>query len=92
MATEQLVGIASKLYEMRRLARSLLADKYAERMGLLREIIEKAQARLGGNELSAAQKLCEGPDVGPFDKILIMAAAVEMVEPSSPDPTPDRTP
>lgn len=81
MATELEVGIASKLYEMRRLARAVLGEKYAERMGLLRDVIEKAQARLGGNELSAAQKICEVCD-GPFDKILIMAAAVEMVEPT----------
>jgi hypothetical protein len=82
MATELEIGIASKLYEMRRLARSLLGEKYAERMGNLREVIEKVQARLGGNELKAAQRLCEDAEIGPFDKILIMAAAVEMVEPT----------
>ena len=84
MATELEVGIASKLYEMRRLARSLLGEKYAECMGNLREVIEKVQSRLGGDELNAAQKLCRG--AGPFDKILIMAAAVEMIEPTQ-DPT-----
>lgn len=83
VVTKTEIQIAAKLYEMRDTARRFLGSRYPERMTLLREVIEKAQKALGSpSELVAAQKLCEAPGVDAFDVCFIMAAAVEMVEPS----------
>lgn len=82
-ATEQTVRLAAQLYEMRDRAKSLLGDRYAERMAEFRKAIETVQSRLHlDNPIAAATKICQGVDCGGFEVILVMAAACEMIEPS----------
>lgn len=82
-ATEKTVRMAAKLYEMRDLAKRLLGDRYSEEMGEIRKIIKGVQSGLKLNEpLVAATRICTANSLGGVDAALIMAAAVEMVEPS----------
>ena len=63
----------------------LLGDRYREEMWRLRMVIEAVQKRLDISSIAAATKICESaPTVSDgFEVICIMAAAVEMVEPSA---------
>lgn len=82
--TRQTVEIASKLYQMQDGARSLLGDRYAERMAELRKTIEIVMAKFKCNELAAALKICQAnDDMGGFEVVFIMAAAAEMIEPTA---------
>jgi hypothetical protein len=85
MATEQDIRLTVKLYEMRDSAKFMLGDKYAEKMAEFRKAIEIVQLKLHlDNPLAAATRICQNPDAGGFDVILLMAAACEMIEPSRP--------
>ena len=77
-------GIVAKLYNMRRRAKSLLGERYGEEMRRLREVIELVQRKHGGSPLSAATKICGAlaSITDGLDTVLIMAAALEMIEPS----------
>jgi hypothetical protein len=89
MASEPAVRLTSKLYEMRDAARQLLGSDYARRMAAYREPIETVQAKLKlRSPIMAAAKICENVDAGGFEVIFIMAAVVEMLEPSRPPQAP----
>jgi hypothetical protein len=87
MNHEQAVQTAAKLYEARRASRALLGERWREHMQRLGEAIKLCQARTGMDTIQAAMKMCErchangGP---PTDLVHILAASVELVEPSDP--------
>jgi len=78
------VQIAAKLYEMRDGAKLVLGDRYGEEMRRLRVVIEAVQKRHGISSIAAGTKICSlAPVVSDgLEVICIMAAAVEMIEPS----------
>ena len=78
------VLIVAKLYEMRNRARLLMGERYGEEMRRLRRVIEVVQNEHGGSPLSAATKICQvvASITDGLDVVIIMAAAVEMIEPS----------
>jgi hypothetical protein len=82
---EQQIRIASKLYEARDAARSLLGDRYAERVGEVRAVIRGLASAEKINTLSAAlnlgQRVAEVDDG--YTLMLVMAAACEEAESSS---------
>lgn len=80
--SEKHVRLAAKLYEMRDTARRLWGDKYDERVRSWSKPIRDAQAIMKiDNPLTAATEICKCIDDA-YQKIFLMAAAVEMVEPS----------
>jgi hypothetical protein len=81
--------IAAKLYEARDTCRTLLGDKYEARMAEWADVI-RARMRLSNTgELNAARELCELIWEG-IAQVQILAAAVEMLEPSVATPTHPR--
>ena len=78
------VKITMKLYEMRNRAKLLLGERYGEEMRHLRRVIEVVQSEHGGSPLSAATKICQAlaSITDGLDIVIIMAAALEMIEPS----------
>lgn len=86
MTHEQAVRSAAKMYEARDASRALLGDKrWREHMHFIGEAIKLCQSRLGMDTIQAAMKMCERVHAngGPAtDLVHIMAAAVELVEPS----------
>ena len=77
-------GIVARLYDMRRVAKSRLGERYGEEMRRWRSLIAEVQREHGGSPLSAAAKMCDalGSITEGVDTVLIIAAALDMIEPS----------
>lgn len=78
------IQIAAKLYEARDAMKSLYGDRFREKVAGWRPIIQAAMRKHGVDEVGAILKLNEalGGRAGGITTLIIMAVAVEMVEPS----------
>ena len=81
MRTEKAVKMASRLYECRDTARNLLGAHYQRDMELWGIAIHDQADADNCSELAAATKMAK--DTNGFGMIIILAAYVEMVEPSN---------
>lgn len=81
MISQKTIGIASKLYECRDAAKSILGHQYIERMTELQSLIKSQANASECDELTAALMLTKGGNGG-MRKILVLSAYVEMIEPS----------
>jgi len=84
MTCEQNVRTAARLYEARDTAKTVLGDKYALRMFRGGQLLTKSARNSGQSVLTVAAHLakkCE-EDGRPFAAVVILAAAVELIEPS----------
>ena len=79
---ENQVKIAAPLYEMRDRARQLLGDKYKAHMGELGKILRMTSERDKKSVLAVAVDVCKKRELIGIDLMMIMAAAVELTEPS----------
>lgn len=82
-ATVQQVQLAAKLYEARDAMRSLLGERYAARMAEIGGVLKKVAARDTVNEIQAAQVVIKAIDAQGYDALQLLAAAVELVEPTA---------
>lgn len=80
MNAEKLTRMAAQLYECRDAARSLLGAHYKRDMGGWAMAIRGVAVSDGTTELAAAQKMAKEADG--FGAIVVLAAFVEMTEPS----------
>lgn len=76
------VQIAARLYECRDAARTLLGDKYPERMREYGDSIRIVAAVKKCSELEAGKMLAEAGGGG-MATVLMLAATVEIIEPSN---------
>lgn len=81
-ATEQQVQIAAKLYEMRNRARRLLGEKYKQHMAELGRILKDTARQTGKSEIVVATEVAKKRNLVGIDLMMVMAAAVELTEPS----------
>lgn len=81
--TQQAIQTAAKLYETRDTMKRLLGDRYRERMTELGEALQKIAARKGKDVLMTAKEICSDPGMTGMEIGQIMAAAVELLEPSA---------
>ena len=81
-ATEQQVSMAVQLYDMRDKARRLLGDKYKPHMAELGKILRMTADRDKKSILEIATEVCKKRELIGMDMLMIMAAAVEIVEPT----------
>lgn len=79
---ENQVKIAAQLYEMRDWARQLLGDKYKAHMGELGKILRMTSERDKKAVLAVAVDVCKKRELIGIDRMMIMAAAVELTEAS----------
>lgn len=84
MSQEHVVRIASRLYEVRNAARTMFGDRFRARMDEYADVIKQVQAkRKIESPLMAAKQICDVVKADGYQTIAIMAAAVEMLEPST---------
>ncbi len=88
-ATEQHVALAAQMYECRAAARRLLGDKYHARMDERARVIRAVAKRDNCNDIVAGATVIKEARLNGMDSLLLMAAVVEMTEPSNLNsPTP----
>ena len=76
------VQIAAKMYECRDTARRLLGNKYPDRMRELGQAIKALSKEKSCSNLEAGKRIAESSGGG-MVAILVMAATVEIIEPSN---------
>lgn len=81
-ATEKQVKMAAELYGMRDKARRLLGDKYKPHMAELGRIITMTAQRDKKEPLAVAIEVAKKRNLIGMDLMLVMAAAVELAEPT----------
>ena len=82
MADEKQVRMAATLYDMRDKARRLLGDKYKPHMAELGRILKMTAERDKKSVLQVATEVCRKRELIGMDLMLVMAAAVELTEPT----------
>ena len=82
-ATEKQVKMAAQLYEMRDKARRLLGDKYKPHMAELGRLLTMTATRDKKAPLTVAIEVCKKRELIGMDMMLVMAAAVELSEPTT---------
>lgn len=85
MSSEQIISTANRLYEMRRALRALFGERYTEVVSPYGKTIRHVATQRGISEVEAAiQMATEMKKVNPDPVITmcLMAAAVDLVEPS----------
>ena len=88
---EQVIQMASKLYDARSSAKVLLAERYFPRVDAFQERIRNAMKASGREEMEVAIHMADvlaKAGCG-LDSIVMLAAAVEMIEPSERPPAND---
>ena len=81
-ATGKQVTMAAELYGMRDMARRLLGDKYPSHMAELGKILTMTAQRDKKEPLAVAIEVAKKRELIGMDLMLVMAAAVELVEPT----------
>lgn len=82
-ATEQQVKMAAQLYDMRDKAKRLLGERYRPHMAELGKILKRTADRDGKSVLAVATEVAKKRELIGMDLMLVMAAAVELEEPSA---------
>lgn len=80
----QVIQMAAKLYDARDSAKVLLAERYFPRIDAFQERIRNAMRASGAEEMVVAIRMADAlakAGCG-MDSIVMLAAAVEMIEPS----------
>ena len=81
-ASERQVKMAAQLYEMRDKARRLLGEKYKPHMAELGKILTMTAERDKKEPLAVAIEVAKKRELIGMDLMLVMAAAVELAEPT----------
>lgn len=81
-ATERNVKMAAQLYEMRDAAKRILGERYRPHMEDIGKILQMTAERDGVSPLSVATDVCAKRKLVGIDLMIVMAAAVELIEPS----------
>jgi len=82
MIEEKHIKMASDLYRMRDKAKMLLGDKYKAHMSDLGKIISAWSIRDNKSPLEVVITHCKKKELQGMELIFVMAAAVELEEPS----------
>ena len=81
-ATQKQVQMAAQLYDMREKARRLLGDRYKSHMAELGRILAMTAERDKKSVLAVATEVAKKRNLIGMDLLLVMAAAVELMEPT----------
>lgn len=82
-ATQNQIQMAAQLYDMRDKAKRLLGDKYKAQMADLGRILSMTAERDRKSVLAVATEVCKKRELIGMDLLLVMSAAVELMEPST---------
>jgi hypothetical protein len=78
--------MAAKMYECRITARRLLGDKYRQSMEERARVVRAMASREKCNVVEAGAKVIKENGLHGMDALLLLAAVVEMIEPSDKAP------
>lgn len=81
--TEDQITIAAALYRMRAAARTLSGDRYTQQMSEIGILLKEAAVAENQSVLLVATNAAKHDACRPMDAVFIMAAAVELLEPSA---------
>ena len=81
-ATEKQITMAAQLYDMRDKARRLLGDKYKPHMAEIGAILKMTAERDKKDPLAVAVEVCKKREMIGMDLMMVLAAAVELAEPT----------
>lgn len=81
-ASAKQIQMAAQLYDMRDKAKRLLGDKYKTQMAELGKILTMTAERDKKSVLAVATEVCKKRDLVGMDLLLVMVAAVELMEPT----------
>ncbi len=87
-ATEQHVAIAAQMYEFRAAARRLFGNKFRQRMEERASVVRAVAKRDNCNDIVAGATVITEAGLHGMDVLLLLAAVVEMTEPSNVMSTP----
>lgn len=79
---QKVIQLAAKLYECRDTAKTFLGDGYSERMREYGEIVSAVSNQKRISIIQAAIELAQDHQASGYEKIQILASAVEIIEPS----------
>ena len=79
------VQMAAQLYSIRDSVRGLMGDNYQPRMAELGGLLKRIAEKHGCSEISAARRIAADEEATSFNAMAILAAAVELIEPSAND-------
>lgn len=82
-ATDQQVALVTKMYACRDAARTILGDRFKPRMAELEQIIRTVAKRDNCNDIVAGSTVIKEARLEGTGSLMLMAAIVEMVEPSN---------
>jgi hypothetical protein len=74
--------LAATFYQSRETARSLLGERYSGRMQELGAVLQRVASNRRTGTFDAAQDVIRAADLYGFEAIQVVAAAVELAEPS----------
>ncbi|MCU7372810.1 hypothetical protein PEC18_18585 [Paucibacter sp. O1-1] len=83
IATERHIRMAAELYGARDTAKRLLGAGFKERMASFAEVINKVADRKACSSMQAAIEIAKQPGVSDIERVMVLAAVVELVEPSA---------
>lgn len=85
--TETTIRLADNLYRARRAMRTLLGAGYDEKVAFMKPVLQRFAERIGTDDIlvAATQLALRVDPLDALEKLLIMAAAVEIIEPTSRD-------
>lgn len=75
-------GLAPKFYETRMTAKQLLGERYGARMKELGAMLSRVAEDRRTGALDAAQDVVRAAELDGYEAIQVLAAAVELIEPS----------
>jgi len=79
---ERLIGMADKLYQLRRAARLFYGDQYAESTTFMKDVLAKVEQLHKLDTLQAAMFVASRVDPGDVREVaLIFATALDIIEP-----------
>lgn len=81
-ATAQQLRMTAQLYDTRDTVKGFLGAKYGEVMAEIGKVVSGLADKEGIPLLSAATRICKDQRLSGFTQLYVIAAAVELVEPS----------
>ena len=80
--TESQIRLTAQLYDTRETIRRHLGQLFAVRMAEFGKVIADYAERSGKGLLAAGIEIAKDPELSPFTALLVLAATVELLEPS----------
>ena len=76
------VRLTTQMLEAREMAQRILRSHYCQAMAARQSLLQQVMSTEQVNEIQAVIRLCQLPGVSATERCMLLAAAVELIEPS----------